>query len=205
MQKTLVLWDWDNTLADTAGAVRKGIDDTADFYNVPRLTDAELKSLMTTHRGEVWHKYFKGSVLDAIEYYVSRYVLYSHETVLFPQAHEVLDFVQSRGAVQSILSNKNHDALVEEVRAKGVDGYFNEILGTNSDLGKPEVAFAKPVLDKVKPEKIIFIGDGVSDILMGKNIGATTILVHRQKSEDLPYDFHAETLGDVLKILQKLL
>ena len=103
-----------------------------------------------------------------------------------------------------ILSNKNHEALVQEVKDKGVFSYFEMVQGTKGPLGKPEKEFADPILTKLNPQKIIFIGDGQSDMLMAQNLGATSILVHHFDNE-VPFDYYCETLKEAQTLVQKLL
>ena len=103
-----------------------------------------------------------------------------------------------------VLSNKNHEALVKEVSDKGVFDMFKVIQGTKGPLGKPEKEFAQPILDLLKPEKIIFIGDGQSDMLMAQNLGALSILVHN-KEDDLPFDHYFDTLKEAKDFLATIL
>lgn len=203
MKKTLIIWDWDNTLANTKPAVIKGLNDTMAHFGFDMVTDADVKNVMTRHRGEFWTQKFplekegdKPTLEEAIAYYVSCYQKYSSETVLFEHATDILNFFQSNNIPQVILSNKNHQALVKEVTDKGVFDYFYLVRGTQGPLGKPEKAFIQDVLDDLKPEQIIVIGDGESDMLLAKNLSATAFLVHNLDTS-LPADYKCKTLFEV--------
>lgn len=212
MQKTLVIWDWDNTLCNTKNAVLKGLNDTVQHFNSTPVKEEEVINVMTRHRGAFWTSRFplekideRPSLPEAIEYYVSCYQKYSNETALFDDALAVISFLKQCQSPQVILSNKNHEALVKEVKDKGVFDYFDIVKGTKGPLGKPEKEFALDIIEAIKPDKIIFIGDGHSDMMMAKNIGAIPILVHHLDSE-LPYDYFCSTLfetGIVLSLLLK--
>lgn len=211
MQKTLVIWDWDNTLCNTKEAVLKGLNDTMAHYKSAPVGENEVINVMTRHRGSFWTDRFplekvddRPSLPEAIEYYVHCYQKYSDETTLFDDALAVLTFLKECQVPQVVLSNKNHQALVKEVKAKGVFDYFEFVKGTQGPLGKPDKEFASDIIENIKPEKIIFIGDGHSDMLMAQNIGATPILVHHLDIE-LPYDYFCSTLFEAGIVLSWLL
>ena len=211
MQKTLVIWDWDNTLCNTKEAVLKGLNEMVQHFNAPSVHENEVINVMTKHRGEFWQKRFplekidaRPSIPEAVEYYVSCYQKYSGETALFDDALGVLRFLKENNIPQVVLSNKNHDTLVKEVKDKGVYDYFQQVQGTSGPLGKPDKEFADDIIDAIKPDRIIFIGDGHSDMLMAQNIGAIPILVHHLDIE-LPYDYFCSTLFEAGIVLTWLL
>ncbi len=200
----LIIWDWDNTLADTRMAVRAGLEDVAQFYRLPRITDEDVLNVMTSHRGLFWQKNFGERVPEAVDYYVKCYRTHGNLVRLFPDTIETLEFVKKTGVPQIVLSNKYEEALIEEVERQNIGFYFSRIQGTVGPLGKPEKAFILPLLKEFEPRKIILIGDGISDMMMAQNISATAILVH-QLNKTLPHHYDCETLTDVRKRLEKLL
>ncbi len=200
----LIIWDWDNTLADTRKAVWAGLQDLVRFYNLPDITEADVLNVMTSHRGNFWQQRFGENIPQAVEFYVQAYRQHTDLVQPFPQALELLTAVQEKNIPQVILSNKNEPALLEEVEKQGLISYFSMIKGTVDFLGKPDVNFVKPILEKFSPKQVILIGDGISDMLMAQNIGAISILVH-QPNRNLPHTYYAETLSDVQKYLESLL
>lgn len=210
LSETLVIWDWDNTLNNTKNSVHKGLNDTMRHFGFPPVTEEDVINVMTNHRGAFWQARFKleadengVSLPTAIEYYVNCYQKYSDETALFDDALEALDFVRQMGANQVVLSNKNHQSLVEEVKDKGVFDYFKIVKGTTGPVGKPDMEFIEPILETLKPKKIIFVGDGVSDMLMAQKINATAILVHHK--DDVPHDYYCNTLAEVKNLISQLM
>ncbi|MBO7244704.1 MAG: HAD family hydrolase [Alphaproteobacteria bacterium] len=207
----IVIFDWDNTLCNTRNAVHKGLDDTMKHFGFPPVTNEDIINVMTRHRGAFWQSKFpleeqegKTSLPQAIEFYVSAYRLYTKETALFPEALPFILWLKEKNIPMVILSNKNHEALIEEVKDKQVFDYFEIVQGTKGPLGKPEKEFAEPILNKLNPKKIIFIGDGQSDMLMAKNLGALSILVHH-KDEEVPFDYYCDTLKEAQTLVQNLL
>lgn len=203
-KQTLIIWDWDNTLANTKQAVFLGLQDVAAHYGLEPITSADVANVMGSHRGDFWQRNFKEKIPEAVAYYVSRYRQHSSAVKLFNDTEAVLNFVHTKELPQVVLSNKYEPALKEEVEAQGVTGYFDFIQGTNSPLGKPDKAFVQPLLEKINPERVILIGDGVSDMLMAQNMGATAIMVH-QFDPQLPYHYYCDTLSEVQVCLEGLL
>ncbi len=202
--KWLIIWDWDNTLANTRPAVKAGLEDVVRHYGLPALTDADILNVMTSHRGAFWQNNFGENVPHAIDYYVASYMTHTDLVKPFENTIEVLEYVKNLNIPQVILSNKNEVALAEEVQLQGLSDYFSIIQGTNSPLGKPSPEFVAPILKKFNPKKIILIGDGISDMLMAQNINAISIMVH-QPDKSLPYVYDCETLSEVKKQLAVLL
>ena len=207
----IVIFDWDNTLCNTKNAVHKGLDDTMKHFGFPPVNEEDILNVMTRHRGACWQSKFplepqegKVSLPEAIEFYVSAYRSYTSETTLFEEALPFILWLKEQKIPMVILSNKNHEALVQEVKDKNVFDYFDIVQGTKGPLGKPELEFAKPILNQLNPKKIIFIGDGQSDILMAKNLNATSILVHHLDQE-VPYDYYCPTLKEAHALVQNLL
>ena len=207
----IVIFDWDNTLCNTKNAVHKGLDDTMKHFGFPPVNEDDIINVMTRHRGAFWQSKFplepqegKVSLPEAIEFYVSSYRSYTSETTLFKEALPFILWLKEQKIPMVILSNKNHEALVQEVKDKNVFYYFDIVQGTKGPLGKPELEFAKPILDQLNPKKIIFIGDGQSDMLMAKNLNATSILVHHLDQE-VPYDYYCKTLKEAHALVQNLL
>lgn len=200
----LIIWDWDNTLADTRRAVRAGLQDLVSFYRLPNITDEDVLNVMTSHRGDFWQKRFGDNIPQAVDFYVQAYRQHADLVQPFEQTTSLLNYIRQKNIPQVILSNKNETALLEEVERHGLSSYFSIIKGTVDFLGKPDVLFVKPILEQFLPDKVILIGDGISDMLMAQNMGAVSILVH-QPNRNLPHTYYAETLSDVKKYLEYLL
>lgn len=202
--KKLVIWDWDNTLADTRSAVRAGLQDVVRHYELPDITDKDVLNVMTCHRGAFWQNNFGEKVSEAIAYYVKSYSQHGDLVCLFPETIDILQYIQNKNIPQIVLSNKNENALIEEVKCQGVRDFFAAVQGTNGPLGKPDIEFVKPLLNRFQPDEVFLIGDGISDMLMAQNMGATSIMVH-QPNKEWPHHYDCDTLSEVARILEQLL
>lgn len=207
MQKTLIIWDWDNTLADTHQAVRAGLQDIVTHFNLSPLTDADVRNVMSAHRGDFWKRNFGQDIMPAIEYYLERYPCHNDRVVLFPMAKEILKWVHDHGVAQIILSNKWHETLQIECERSGVMPYLTRLVGSDEIHGaKPSVAFAQHALQGLTYDNIILIGDGGSDMEMAANLGATAVwLKHDDINEELPHTVLTHSLAEVFAYLKESL
>lgn len=206
MKKYVIIWDWDNTLADTKKAVLEGIKDVARHFNLPDITEADLKNVMTEHRGKFWQRSFGDDLMVGINYYIAAYPKYAHLVELFDATVQTLDYIQERKIPQIILSNKAHQNLEREVGQSGIASYFARIVGSDEIRGgKPALEFARYALKGIDYDDIILIGDGLSDMLMAEVLGAVSICIGDNVPEGTAYDFKASTMQDVLPILKRIL
>ncbi|MBR4927487.1 MAG: HAD-IA family hydrolase [Alphaproteobacteria bacterium] len=204
--KTVVIWDWDNTLANTKQAVKAGIEDVANHFHLPPITEDDLKNVMTVHRGEFWQRSFGSNLMDGINYYIQVYPLYAHLVTLFEDTVSMLDYIRSQGIPQIILSNKAHQNLIKEVCSTKVERYFEKIVGSDEvHGGKPDYRFAEYALQGMDYDRIIFIGDGLSDMQMASVLGAISICVGHHVPYDVPVDYRCKTIKEVLPVLKMVL
>ncbi len=204
--KTVIIWDWDNTLADTKQAVKAGIEDVAHHFHLPSITEDDLKNVMTVHRGEFWQRSFGPRLMDGINYYIQVYPKYADRVTLFNGTLSVLDYIRSQGFAQIILSNKAHQNLIKEVCATKVELYFDKIVGSDEiHGGKPERRFADYALQGIDYDRIIFIGDGLSDMQMASVLGAISICIGNHVPDEIKADYRCKTITDVLPILKTIL
>ena len=206
MKKYVIIWDWDNTLADTKKAVLEGIKDVARHFNLPDITEADLKNVMTAHRGEFWQRSFGDDLMRGINYYIAAYPKYSHLVALFDSTLQTLGYIKERQIPQIILSNKAHQNLIKEVEESGVASYFVRIVGSDEIRGgKPALKFARYALNGIDYDEIILIGDGLSDMLMAEALGAISICIGDNVPSDIVCRYKANTMEDVLPILKEIL
>lgn len=203
--KYLVIWDWDNTLADTHDAVKAGIEEVATHFNLPPVTEEDIRNVMSAHRGDFWRRNFGDDIMPAVTYYMAHYPKHNGVVKLFPLAKDILKYVYETGVPQIILSNKKHDTLVDECTRLGVMPYLTRVVGSDEINGaKPTVQFATYALNGLEYDKIILIGDGQSDMLMAQNLGAEAVwLKHADVAEKLPHTVLAHNLTQVFEYLKQ--
>lgn len=204
--KTVVIWDWDNTLADTKKAVWAGLQDLAEHFSLPPVTLDDLENVMGVHRGDFWQRNFGADLMVGINYYINHYPKYTHLVELCEGVTSVLDFVLQKQIPQIILSNKAQQNLIKEVSATNLEEYFVNVTGSDEEHGgKPEKRFADYALSGLEYDRLILIGDGISDMQMAQILGAVSIYLGPEELSDYPIDYRCQTLKEVQDILSRLL
>ena len=109
--------------------------------------------------------------------------------------------------------DKIHQRLVDLLAKEGIvldDIYFCPHTPEDNCLcRKPKVELIKKAMEKhnFDPALCFVIGDNKSDIALGKNIGATTILVRtgygKQVETDVNPDYVVDNLADALPVIKK--
>ena len=206
MKFDIIVWDWDNTLLDSRRAAELALKDMAKKYNHPEPTEADVVNVIGARRGEYWLKNYPKATGKIIDEYLGFYVGHVKGNVrLFPEVHEVLSLVQKKGIPQVIASNKNQEILDDEVRHFGVKEYFDKIVGGHGiSIAKPTIKFADLVLGKPWPKHILMIGDGESDMMFAKTMGAYALFMRAGEGKvSFPYHKRVQNMSEVLTFLKE--
>jgi len=207
-----IIFDWDNTLADTWNIIHASLNITFEemghepwsFEDVKSGRQNIHKSLRTSFPeifGEEWEKArdiyydaFKQKHLDEIK--------------PVPGAEEMLENINDKGIYTAIVSNKTGKYLREEVAHLGWDAYFNAVIGaTDAKRDKP---FPDPVHMAVDGSKINidnnvwFIGDSSVDIECATNTNCLPILWTKNEKNEENYSNYSSVVH-VLESYQQLI
>ncbi len=207
----VILWDWDNTLADTFGAIFASQNALLLKLNMKPWSKKESKEVMNKAGNKIFEELFgKNKAKKANEVYWKLYHRNIDKVKLFDDAKEVLAEAKKMGFRNVVASNKDDDVLKKEIKQMKVQNLIDFAIGARKiKFDKPAKQFTDAALKNFNPQKIIAIGDSRSDILMARNYeNAVAILVHSsQKSaefNDVKPDFCVKSLNAALKILKKL-
>lgn len=200
-----VLFDWDNTLADTWPIIHQAMHDTFTTMGREPWTLEETKT--NVHRslrdafpemfGENWEKardtYFGSFLANHLE-----------KLAVLEEAEDVLKRLKASKIPTAVVSNKTGKYLREEVTHIGWDHYFSAVIGaTDVAEDKPSAMPAFHALQKlgVKPgADVWFVGDSVTDLDCAFNAGLTPVFYG---DRPVPATYAAD-MPDRLKVLPSL-
>lgn len=207
----VILWDWDNTLADTFGAIFAAQNDARVYYGMTPWTREESKAAMNTSgRNLIKDVFGADKAVEVRAYFLSRYAEHADALELKAGAKEILQIAKELGFVNILASNKAGSILRNEVKAMGVSDYFDRLIGAEeADEDKPSKVFTDTALRGFNADTLISVGDGKADIQMAHNYaGGIGILVWTNPNgtefAEMKPDYAVETLLDVADILKKL-
>ena len=206
----VILWDWDNTLADTFGAIFAAQNDARVQYGLTPWTKEESKAAMNTSgRNLIKDVFGEEKAAEVRSYFLTRYAKHADALELKDGAKEVLKTAKELGFINILASNKAGPILRNEVSAMGLLDSFDRIIGAeDTDNDKPSKAFTDAAISGFDTKKIISIGDGKADIQMAHNYqNGIGILVWTNPDSgefnEIKPDYTAQTLTHVIELLKK--
>ena len=100
---------------------------------------------------------------------------------VFAEVRAALDRFRQRGYRQLLFSSLYHDVLLAQVQERGIEDYFEEIVGRKDrSLGGKEEAVAACLAEKrIDPATVLIVGDLTTDWDMAKFVGCPCALIEK--------------------------
>jgi phosphoglycolate phosphatase len=210
-QVDLLVFDLDGTLIQSGDDLAASVNHMLRTLGLPTLT-LETAYGFIGDGVKILVKRALGPALDHYDRAMELFTAYYAEhlldrTTLYPDVPEILDYFDRKPKV--IVTNKLQGFTLQIARGLGIANRFREIIGEDSTpFKKPDPRLLKRVMEKWggTPERTVVIGDGVNDLLLGRNAGALTCaflngITAREKLLALTPDLTCETLSDLKKLL----
>jgi len=168
------IFDVDGTLTSTNQLIFDSFNFIAKKYLNRKFTDEEIVAMFGPTEDVILKKWCEDKFDEArIEYY--KYYSDNHwKAKLYPGINDILDYLKNKKFPLGIFTGKGREATMITLKKLGVDHYFDLIV-TGDD-----VANHKPSADgilkfvnhfKLKKERVLMIGDSVSDVKASKEAG----------------------------------
>ncbi len=181
-----LLFDWDNTLVDTWGAIHHALKVTFEAMDQEPWTLAQTRQRVRRSAREAFPVLFGARAEEAAGIFYQAFESDHLETLEAREGAEALlrGLVESGGYYLAVVSNKRGDLLRREAARLGWEGYFERLVGAN------DAARDKPAVDAVKmalgdsglapgPE-IWFVGDTDIDMVCAANTGCLPVLLRAE-------------------------
>ncbi len=178
-----LLFDWDNTLVDTWGALHHALTVTFEAMDREPWTLQETRQRVRRSAREAFPALFGARAEEAAGIFYQAFESDHLETLEAREGAEALlrGLVESGGYYLAVVSNKRGDLLRREAARLGWEGYFERLVGAN------DAARDKPAVDAVEmalggsglapgPE-IWFVGDTDIDMVCATNAGCLPVLL----------------------------
>lgn len=175
-----VLFDWDNTLADTWPTIYESLYKTFTFFNLVPWTFEETRRKVHRSMRDYFPEIFGNNWQKASDIYLEHFKkIHLDNLVPLDGAEEVLKALASKSIYIAVVSNKTGVNLRKEVTHLGWDKYFTKIIGAkDAEEDKPSI---KPVMlalegSKIRPSKDVwFVGDSIIDVECANNTNCQAI------------------------------
>lgn len=215
--KSLFLFDFDGTLADTSGDIESSVNHLLTYYGLPPITFAQFKQHVGTGVTQlidgILKEFYAAEKIDlttALEIYNKHHVNNLTNTVkLYPQALELLKFLKESQCLCGIISNKYSFYTRKILDHLKISEFFTLVYGPdNVPERKPAPDGILLALKETKKEasQAVIIGDSLPDIIAGQNAGITTVAVtygfnDEKKLTSQHPDCLFNDLGEIIKAL----
>ena len=179
----MIFWDWNGTLMDDVDFTHSCLNWMLETHGYPQRYDlAAYREIFGFPIEEYYIRagfnFAKHPYAELAERFMAHYN--AGVDACFPSAHaaETLAELSRQGWRQSVLSASRRDYLIEQVAARGLQGFFTELLGLADIYGVSKVQLGTDYLRRtgIDPAACVMVGDTDHDAAVAAAIGATCML-----------------------------
>ncbi len=203
-----ILFDWDNTLADTWHIIYEALKETfIEMGREPWSFDDIKQGREGIHKSlrDSFPRIFGDDWETAKELYYKSFLNHHlNKLDILPGAYEVLEALSQTPIFVGIVSNKTGEYLRREVTHLGWDHLFDSVIGaTDAEQDKPHPApihLALKESDITPSQNVWFIGDSATDIACALNANCTPILYGEGLHHHQDHPIDKEILESLLHV-----
>ncbi len=131
----------------------------------------------------------------------------AHKSRLMPGVKELFDFLKNRDIRSGIVTRNCRDATVAIINRHGLD--IDCIVTREDAPPKPSPEPIKVAMEKLflSPERTLYVGDFLFDILAGKNAGVKTVLLLNERNMEFREmaDITVNSMDELKEIIERML
>lgn len=181
----LVIWDWNGTLVDDAGASYESVNDMLARRQLPPITFEQYSSYIETPITGFYRHIFED--FDSMDFGVISREFHEGSARhmagrgLMPGAKAVLERLREAGVQQVIVSSCEQGMLNEQVARYGVAEYFDAVLGAGDFHAGSKIDRARAYMTRcgISPDRTVNVGDMLHDSELSQALGIRCVLIAR--------------------------
>jgi len=177
----LLIFDWDGTLMDSAGAISACIQAACADMELPVPTHEQASHVIGLGLREALAHLFPDlpEVRHPLraEHYRRHFLSQDHEILLFAGARELIEELYNGGFQLAVATGKARRGLDRAFSHTGLARYFHASRTADETFSKPHPAMIEALLDElgIAPERALMIGDTSHDLEMARNAGVSSL------------------------------
>lgn len=179
----MIFWDWNGTLMDDVDFTHSCLNWMLETHGYPQRYDlAAYRELF----GFPIEDYYRCAGFDFARHpypeLAARFMEHYNAGVpgcaVTAHAVDTLQTLTRMGWQQAVLSASRRDYLIEQVSARGLQGFFTELLGLADIYGVSKVQLGTDYLHRtgIDPAACVMVGDTDHDAAVAAAIGAVCVL-----------------------------
>ena len=177
----LLVFDWDGTLIDSAGAIVASLQAACRDLGLPVPSDERAHHIIGLGLHDAMAHVLPG--VDPGEYprvaerYGHYFRLRDAETPLFPGAEEALRALNGAGYLLAVATGKSRRGLDRALDRTGLRPLFHATRCGEESASKPHAGMLNDLIDMLgtKPEQTLMIGDTTHDLEMARNASVACV------------------------------
>ncbi len=208
-----ILFDWDNTLANTWPVIHAALSDTLSMMGHAPWPIEKTKNTIHRSMRDYFPELFGADWEKAGTFYQQSYRRFRTEMLEpLPEAGTLLELLLKDHSIYvAVVSNKIGTSLREEISHLSWGHYFSKAIGAqDADDDKPAVAPVRLALEGsgvVSGRDVWFIGDSVSDMECAHNAGCVPVFFGDGNPLDMKYQHcppatHVKNHRELIGLLQ---
>lgn len=198
----LLVFDWDGTLLDSAGAIVSAIQAACRDLDLPEPPDERARHVIGLGLGDALRHAVpelpEARYPQMVERYRHHYLSHDHELQLFAGAAELIEELARTGFLLAVATGKSRLGLDRALEASGLGVFFQSSRCADECFSKPHPQMLEELMDEfaVPRERTLMIGDTTHDLQMARNAGVAALAV--------AYGAHPAAALDALAPLARL-
>jgi len=165
-QFELLVFDWDGTLMDSAGAIVSSIQAACSDVGIPQPSNAAARHIIGLGLNEAIRALLpdlaEADYGSLVERYRHHFLARDNELPLFPGAQATIAYLHETGFLLAVATGKTRRGLERAFETSGLRALFNG---------------SRCADESVTPERTLMIGDTSHDLQMAANAGVASVAV----------------------------
>lgn len=183
MKYELVVFDWDGTILDSAGAIVRAIQASCRDLNLPVPDDARARHVIGLGLADALRHAVPDLPPDNTQAMVERYRFHylsgDQSLTLFEGVPEMLERLKAAGHILTVATGKSRLGLERALDHSGLRPLFQASRCADECHSKPHPQMLQELMAEfgVSAESTVMIGDTSHDLLMATNAGVDSLAV----------------------------
>lgn len=183
MKYELVVFDWDGTLLDSAGAIVHAIQAACRDLDLPVPEDAQARHVIGLGLADAMRHAVPDLPPDSypamIERYRFHYLSGDHDLLLFNGVPEMLARLKAAGHILAVATGKSRLGLERALDHSGLRPLFSASRCADECHSKPHPQMLQELMQEFAVPEVstVMIGDTSHDLLMAQNAGVGALAV----------------------------
>jgi phosphoglycolate phosphatase len=180
---SLVIWDWNGTLLNDTEASMTSMNHMLARRRMPLLGETRYKDLfrfpVQDYYADLGFDFSQESFELLSAEFIGHYRKLQVGAGLHTGAVELLEAFRQRRIKQVILSAMERKTLASDVSVRGIDRFFEKILGLEDHYANGKADIARDYLKSspFHPDEILLLGDTKHDFEVATLLGCNCILI----------------------------